>query len=189
MRRLALARIARVVLAGPARLARLARLARPARVARIVLAAVLAAAALGLPACKYLDGEGADGETTEQKLGLEDRTIHDYKEKAFQAGGVEYTLVRVEYGDTEDCDLFGDCSYSTYCGFRVDDEDYPLEVTWVTDADALFDPAKYCEDGELAGCELPGQALPIIDDPDFEDWVYNTDPDEDVLADCFADYW
>jgi hypothetical protein len=158
-------------------------LARPA-----LLAAVLAAAALGLSACKYLDGDDS-AEATEQKLDLKDRTIHDYKEKAFKAEGVEYTLVRVEYGETEDCDLFGDCSYSTYCGFRVDDKDYPLEVSWVTDADALFDPAEYCEDGELAGCELPGQTLPVLDDPDFEDWLYDADPDEDVLADCFADYW
>ena len=36
---------------------------------------------------------------------------------------------------------------------------------------------------------LPGQKLPILDDPDFEDWVYETDPDHDVLVECFADYW
>jgi hypothetical protein len=27
------------------------------------------------------------------------------------------------------------------------------------------------------GCELPGQSLPILD------------PDDDVLVECFADYW
>ena len=160
-----------------------------ARSAALALAAALAAVAtLGLSACSSTDGD-SDDEATTQKLGLKDRTVHDYKEKVFKADGVEYTLVRIEYGDTEECDLFGDCSYSTYCGFLVDGKEYPLEVSWVSDADALFDPAEYCEDGELAGCELPGQTLPILDDPDFEDWVYDTDPDENVLADCFADYW
>jgi hypothetical protein len=158
--------------------------------------------ALALTACSVVDsieshlglddGSGSCGDgckATEKNFGLEDRTVHDYKEKTFTSGGTQYTLVRVEYGKTEDCDPLGDCSYSTYCGFRVGDKDYPLEVSWVTDEDRLFDPAEYCEGGELEGCELPGQALPILDDPDFEDWIYDTDPDEDVLADCFADYW
>lgn len=161
------------------------------RLARMALAALAAAAAL--PACKAIGSdEGRCGDAckaTEQRFGLTDRTIHDREERTFVAGGVEYTLVRFEYGETEDCDALGDCSYSVYCGFRTDGKDYPLEVSWVTDADALFDPAEYCADGELSGCELPGQTLPILDDPDFEDWLYAADPDEDALADCFADYW
>jgi hypothetical protein len=104
---------------------------------------------------------------------------------------VTYTLARVEYGDTPECDPLDEesCWYSTYCGFVVDAVDYPLEVYWVTDADALFDPAEFCEDGELEGCELPGQTLPVLDDEAFETWMYETDPDEEILVDCFADYW
>jgi hypothetical protein len=155
--------------------------------------------ALALTACAYLEDKlGIDsdadscGDTckkTEKTFGLEQRTVHDARQKTFTSDGVTYTLVRVEYGDTQECDVFGDCSYSTYCGFIVDGKDYPLEVSWVSDEDALFDPAQYCEDGELEGCELPGQTLAILDDEDFEDWMYETDPDDDVLVDCFADYW
>jgi hypothetical protein len=166
------------------------------------LLALALAALSALSACSHLEdltGIGSDGpdndscgdacEATAKQLGLADRNVHHRREKTFTSDGVAYTLVRFEYGDTEECDAFGACAYSTYCGFRVDGKDFPLEVSWVTDADALFDPAEYCEDGELLGCELPGQTLPILDDPDFEDWIYETDPDTDVLVDCFADYW
>jgi hypothetical protein len=128
---------------------------------------------------------------TGESIGLSERTVHDLQTKDFVSEGVTYTLVRVEYGDTPECSLADDedCWYSTYCGFVVDQLDYPLEVYWVSDADALFDPALYCEDGELEGCELPGQTLPVLEDDDFEAWMYETDPDEDILVDCFADYW
>ncbi len=143
----------------------------------------------------------ADCATTESTFGLDHRTVHDARSRDFVAAddGVTYTLIRVEYGDTPECSEWDDgesggsgqddCWYSTYCGFVVENQDYPLEVDWVTDADQLFDPAQYCEDGDLEGCELPGQLLPILDDADFETWMYETDPDEDVLVDCFADYW
>jgi hypothetical protein len=129
--------------------------------------------------------------TTSQKLNLTEAntTIHDQGAKTFTAEGVDYTLVRVEYGDTQECDIFDNCSYSTYCGFVVDNQDYPIEVNWVSDADALFDVSQFCPDGDLDTCDLPGASLPIMDDPDFEDWVYDTDPDEDKLVDCFADYY
>ncbi|HEU0029158.1 MAG TPA: hypothetical protein VFQ53_00905 [Kofleriaceae bacterium] len=148
---------------------------------------------LGLAACSKDEQDCSDNDSckvTEQKYGLTERTIHDSQTKDFVAGGITYTLVRVEYGDTPECDLFDEnCTYSWYCGWVVDNQDYPLEVHWVTDADALFDPTTYCEDGEIEGCELPGQTLPILDDEDFEDWMYDTDPDDDVLVDCFADYY
>jgi hypothetical protein len=150
---------------------------------------------LALSACAYLEGDsdsdscGDACKSTQAKFGLDERSVHQYDEKTFVAGGVSYTLVRVEYGDTEECDLFGDCWYSTYCGFLVDGENYPLEVSWVSDEDALFEVSQYCEDGELEGCELPGQTLPILEDEAFEDWVYETDPDEEPLVECFAEYW
>lgn len=130
-------------------------------------------------------------ESTEEALGLVNRTIHDEAAKDFVADGVTYTLVRVEYGDTPECSEWDDedCWYSWYCGWVVDGVDYPLEVYWVSDADALFDPADYCEDGELEGCELPGQTLPILDDEDFEEWMYETDPDDNALVQCFDEYW
>ena len=107
-------------------------------------------AALALTACEYLEGEtgsksascGDACKVAEDQLGLVGRTIHHLHEKTFKADGVAYTLVRVEYGDTEECDLFGDCWYSTYCGFVVDGQQLPLEVSWVTDEDALFDAIK-----------------------------------------------
>jgi hypothetical protein len=149
-----------------------------------------------LSACSALglDDEGSEScgdtcKTTQKRLGLSERTVHHAHQKTFESAGTTYTAVRVEYGDTEECDIFGDCSYSTYCGFVVDEKDYPLEVHWVSDEDALFDPAEVCEDGELEGCELPGYSLPIFDDEEFIDWVYDTDPDEEPLADCFADVW
>jgi hypothetical protein len=147
----------------------------------------LALALLVFAACSDDDPPAVAGDS----LGLEQRTLHDVQSKNFVSEGVTYTLVRIEYGDTPECDPLDDedCWYSTYCGFVVDQLDYPLEVYWVTDADALFDPALYCEDGELEGCELPGQTLPVLEDDDFETWMYETDPEDDILVDCFADYW
>ncbi len=65
----------------------------------------------------------------------------------------------------------------------------PLEVHRVTEADARFDPAVYCEDGELDGCDLPGSELPILEDEAFVQPVLETDPEDVVLVDCFADSW
>jgi len=148
---------------------------------------------LATVACSDDSSDCADCSATEETFGLTQRTVHDARAKDFVGleDGVTYTLVRVEYGDTPECSAWDDedCWYSTYCGFVVENQDYPLEVDWVTDEDALFDPALYCEDGDLDGCELPGQLLPILDDQDFEDWMYDTDPDDDILVDCFADYW
>ena len=142
---------------------------------------------LTLVACSDSDSSCGDTcQAAEERLGLSKRTVHDSRQKTFQADGTAYTLLRVEYGDTEECDLFDDCSYSTYCGFVVDGKDYPLEVHWVTDADALFDPADLCDGGDLDGCELPGHALAIVDDDDFVDWAYDVDPDEDPLGECVS---
>lgn len=129
--------------------------------------------------------------STSESFGLTDRTLHDARTKDFVADGVTYTLIRLEYGDTPECSDVddSDCHYSTYCGWVVDGIDYPLEVDYVSEADALFDPAIYCDDGDLDGCELPGQLLPVLDDEDFEDWMYETDPDDDKLVDCFSDYY
>lgn len=135
--------------------------------------------------------DNASCQVTEQKYGLTERTLRDARTKDFVSEGITYTLVRVEYGDTPECSYWDedDCTYSWYCGWVVDNQDYPLEVYWITDADVLFDPSIYCEDGEIEGCELPGQVLPILDDEEFETWMYDTDPDDDILVDCFADYW
>lgn len=157
--------------------------------------ALCALLALALSACDALEGRsesescGDSCQKTGEKLGLKDRKVHAYAEKTFTSDGEDYTLIRVEYGDTEECDLFDDCSYSTYCGFRVGGDDFPLEVSWVSDEDQLFDPEAYCEDGDLESCELPGARLPIMEDEDFETWVYETDPEDEILVDCFADYW
>lgn len=141
------------------------------------------------PIAACSDDPAAPAEAAGESLGVTQRTVHDLRSKDFVAGGVTYTLIRVEYGDTEECDELDNCSYSTYCGFVVDALDYPLEVYWVTEADWLFDPAQYCEDGVLEGCELPGQTLPVLEDEAFEEWMYETDPDEEVLVECFAEYW
>lgn len=155
--------------------------------------ALLIAFSLFVVACKADDEEiCSDCTSTEESFGLRQRTVHDARSKTFHGeDGLSYTLVRVEYGETPECSVWDDedCWYSTYCGFVVDNVDFPLEVYWVTEADALFDPALYCEDGELEGCELPGQTLPILEDELFEEWMYETDPDDDILVDCFAEYW
>jgi hypothetical protein len=130
--------------------------------------------------------------TTEKEFGLDSRTVRDARTKAFDSDGTTYTLVRVEYGDTQECDELDDtnCWYSTYCGWVANNQDSPLSYYWVTDADALFTPADIgCDEASVDDCTLPGEDLPVMDDPDLEDWVYNTDPDEDPLVDCFADFW
>lgn len=144
--------------------------------------------ALGLAACSHDDAPSCEGC---DQISAAGRTVHDARSKTFTADGVDYTLIRVEYGDTPECSEWDDedCWYSTYCAFVVDNEEFPLEANWVSDADALFDPALYCEDGELEGCDLPGSELPILDDEAFEAWMYETDPDDEPLADCFAEYW
>lgn len=156
--------------------------------------ALFALLALGLAGCKDDDALASCDScgTTDEAFGLTERTVHDARSKTFEdADGVAYTLIRVEYGDTKECSETDDedCWYSTYCGFTVENTEFPLEVYWVTEADALFDPAVYCEDGDLEGCDLPGSELPILEDEAFEDWMYETDPEEDVLVDCFAEYW
>lgn len=159
------------------------------------LAQAVSVLALTLAACstatstEQLAACGDACEATQKTFGMANRNVHDAVERTFTSDGEKYTLVRFEYGDTEECDLFGNCSYSVYCGFVVGGKDFPLEVTWMTDADELFDPAIYCEDGELEGCELPGQTLAILEDEAFEEWVYETDPEDDILVDCFAEYW
>ena len=127
------------------------------------------------------DEKSCDGacKTVESQYALTERTIHAVDEKSFESEGVTYTLLRVEYGDTEECDNFDeDCSYSTYCGFVVKNEDYPLDFYFVTDEDALFD-----EDIELTGYDLP-----IFDDEDFDEWLWETDSDDEPLIECFSDY-
>jgi hypothetical protein len=131
---------------------------------------------------------GGTCETTQTKYKLDERTVHDFTSKKFVSEGIAYTLLRVEYGDTPECDDEDDCSYSTYCGFVVENVDFPLEVEWNTDADVLFDAAQYCNDGEIDGCDLPGWELPIFDDEAFDEWIWDTDPDDDILLDCFSEY-
>ena len=161
------------------------------RVMHRLAPAVLTLLTLGFAACSGSDS--SDAPKTGTAYGMSERTVRDARSKDFVAAddGVTYTLIRVEYGDTPECSAWDDtdCWYSTYCGFVVASQDYPLEVNWVTDADALFDPAMYCENGDLEGCELPGQTLPILEDDDFNSWMYDTDAAYYNLFDCFADYW
>jgi hypothetical protein len=133
---------------------------------------------------------GGKCKDTEAKFDLRDRSVRDFASQDFVADGVTYTLLRVEYGDLEaDCDPDEeDCSYSSYCGFVVEKVDFPLEVEWNSDADVLFDASAFCEDGEIEGCTLPGWDLPILDDEDFDDWIWDTDPDDNILVDCFSGY-
>jgi hypothetical protein len=137
--------------------------------------------ALALVACSDDDKASCDGacKTTESKYALNERTIHAVDEKSWDADGVKYTLLRVEYGDTEECDAFDeDCGYSYYCGFVVDGADYPVDFYFVTDDDALFD-----EDEEPTGYDLP-----IFDDDAFDEWLWETDDEDDILIECFSDY-
>lgn len=124
--------------------------------------------------------ESCDGacKTTDAKYGITQRTIHAVDKATFTDGddGKKYALVRVEYGDVEECDAFDeDCSYSVYCGFVVDGEDHPLYGYFVADEDVLFDDAD----------DLTGHDLPIFDDEDFDAWLWETDPEDDILIECF----
>lgn len=125
-------------------------------------------------------GEPCDGacETTDAKYGIAGRTIHAVDQKTWDAfDGRSYTLVRVEFGDTEECDAFDeDCGYSVYCGFVVGGQEYPVYGDFVADEDVLFD------DDELTGLDLP-----IFDDEDFDDWLWETDASDDLLVECFDD--
>lgn len=124
--------------------------------------------------------ESCDGacKTTDAKYGITQRTIRAVDQATFDAAGAKYTLVRVEYGDVEECDAFDeDCGYSVYCGFVVGGEEYPVYGYFVTDADVLFD-----EDDDLTGHDLP-----IFDDEDFDEWLWDTDSEDDILIECFED--
>jgi len=145
--------------------------------------------ALLLIACGHDDDvtacEGAC-QATQTKYGLAARSVHAANQETFvDDDGTQYTLVRVEYGETEECDEWGeDCGYSTYCGFIVNNEEYPVSFNFVSDADALFDESEYCDD---FGCELPGEDLAIYDNEDFDNWLWDTDPEDDILISCFDD--
>ena len=127
--------------------------------------------------CK--DSESCDGacETTDAKYGISQRTIHTVDERTFDAyDGLDYTLVRVEFGETEECDAFDEyCSFSVYCGFIVAGEEYPVYGDFVTDEDVLFDEVY----------DLTGYDLAIFDDEDFDEWLWETDSEDDVLIECF----
>jgi hypothetical protein len=113
------------------------------------------------------------------KYNISDRTVHDVDQRTFDAFGEKYTLVRVEFGDTQECDDFDEnCYYSLYCGFIVGGEEYPVYGDFVSDEDVLFD-----EDADLTGLDLP-----IFDDDDFDDWLWETDSEDDPLIECFEDY-
>jgi hypothetical protein len=128
---------------------------------------------------------GTACKVAESKYGLENRTVRNTAEKTFvTAAGESYTLLRIEYGDTLECNDLDDedCSYSTYCAFVLDGADYPLDASFVTDEDALFDLDDYCTD---AGCDMPAYELAIFDDDAFDEWLWETEEEDDILASCF----
>lgn len=120
----------------------------------------------------------------ESKYGLGDRTVHGAREKTFTTADGAYTVVRIEYGDTQECDEVDDedCSYSTYCSIVFGGQDFPLDANFVTDEDALFDLDEYCTAGV---CEMPAYELAVFDDDAFDAWLEETEPEDDVLASCF----
>lgn len=128
---------------------------------------------------------GVACQVAESKYGLGDRTIRHAAERTFVTdAGEAYTLLRIEYGDTLECDELDDedCRYSTYCAFVLDGVDYPLDASFVTDEDALFDLDEYCTD---LGCDMPAYDLAIFDDDAFDEWLWDTEEEDDILASCF----
>jgi hypothetical protein len=84
-----------------------------------------------------------------------------------------YTLVRVVYGSGHNCDADNNCDYSSYCSWVTLGTEFPKFFEFVVDSEALFDPSDYCDaDGY---CDMPGDALPINDDPNVQDWVFFSD--------------
>ena len=114
--------------------------------------------------CK--DEGSCDGacETTDDKYGISQRTIHAVDQRTWNYDGLDYTLLRVEFG-----------SDSLYCGFIVDGEEYPVYGDFVTDEDVLFDEVY----------DLTGYDLEIFDDEDFDEWLWETDSEDDILIECF----
>src|SRR6188508_371706 len=86
------------------------------------------------------DDDSCDGAcaTTATKYGITS-TIHDVQQRTFEAFDESYTLVRIEYGNVQECDEYDDCYYSLYCGFIVGGEEYPVYGDFVSDEDVLFD--------------------------------------------------
>jgi hypothetical protein len=159
--------------------------------ARAALAALVALVALALlPACDALrppgGPPGAEAKAAPAGLQLDfaARQVRREDRRRFRAAGEAYDLVRIEYGAAPTCDGAGDCSYSVYCGFVVGGRHYPLEVDWASEADALFDLATVCADGDVSDCELPGERLAIVDDEAFEAWAWEVDPDAEVIGEC-----
>ena len=127
------------------------------------------------------DGESCDGAcaTTASKYGIANGTIRDVQQRTFEAFDDNYTLVRIEFGNVQECDEFDEnCYYSLYCGFIVGGEEYPVHGDFVSDEDVLFD-----EDYDLTGLDLE-----IFEDDDFDSWLWDTDSEDDVLIECFEDY-
>ena len=115
------------------------------------------------------DGDSCDGAcaTTDAKYGISERKIHAVDQRSWDAFDEKYTLVRVEFG-----------ADSLYCGFIVGGEEYPVYGDFTVDEDVLFD-----EDWDLTGLDLA-----IFDDDDFDDWLWETDSEDDALIECFEDY-
>jgi hypothetical protein len=145
----------------------------------LVLLPLVLAAACSDDACS-----GPGCEVADSKYGLGDRTIRDAREKTFTAAEGAYTVVRIEYGYTLECDELDDedCSYSTYCAIVYGGQDYPLDAYFVTDEDVLFDLDEYCYAGV---CDMPAYELAVFDDEAFGEWLDETDPEDDILASCF----
>lgn len=152
---------------------------RAAHAILVLLPLVLATACADDDACS-----SAACRVSEGKYGLGDRTIRDTREKTFTTEDGAYTLVRIEYGDTQECDEIDDedCSYSSYCAIVFGGQDYPLDAYFVADEDALFDLDEYCTAGV---CDMPAYELALFDDEAFDAWLDETDPEDDVLASCF----
>ena len=125
---------------------------------------------------------GAACQDVETKNHIQDFPIQDQRSEDFTSDGTTYSLVRVAFGDGWNCDQDTGCDYSSYCAWVTDGTEYPQFFEFFDDTEQLFDPSLYCDD--LGVCDMPGDALDINYDPDFKDWAFFTNPDDDPLVLC-----
>ena len=113
-----------------------------------------------------------------EKYGLENQAVERSSVLTFDYLKKKYHLVLYRFGLPNDCP--SGCSYSMLCTIVVDGQDYPFYFSFLHSDEVLFDTVPYCGPEaqstwmpSSSSCDMPGFDLPLTEDPEFRDWVFN----------------